>query len=96
MTCLCIIKKSHGYLFSLIIAGQKFGGCGDGIGCSDKKAPKCDQNDKDWESDTTGLIGTCIPKSGDFSSVTFGSGKSRTGTIHDDATCDTFYTSNSN
>ena len=73
-----------------ITAGQKLGGCGDGIGCSDNKAPKCDQSDKDWDSDKTGLTGTCIPKSGYFSSVVFGSGKCRKGIVHNITACDKF------
>ena len=63
-----------------VTAGEKLGGCGDGIGCSDSKVYKCDQEDKNWDSDKTGLIGTCIPKSGYFSSVIFGSGTCRKGT----------------
>ena len=81
-------------MFLIVTAGQKLGGCGDGIGCSDNKAPKCDKENKDWKADKTGLIGTCIPNSSDFSSVIFGSGKCRKGTVHDDTYCDIFYTSN--
>ena len=87
-------KISGWILLSIVTAGQKLGGCGDGIGCSDSKAPKCDKKDKDWDSDRTGLIGTCIPKSSDFSSVIFGSGKCRKGIVHDGTAWDTFYTSN--
>ena len=66
----------------IVTAGKKLGGCGDRIACSDSKAPKCDQRNKDWESDKTGLIGTCIPESSDFSSVVFGGGKCRKGTYN--------------
>ena len=64
---------------SLISAGRRFGGCGDSIGCRDDSISlKCDQSDIKWDSDKTGLTGTCIPRSGYFSTVVFGSGKSRT------------------
>ena len=68
-------------MFLINSAGQKLGACGDGIGCSDRTAPNCDQEDKDWGSDRTGLIGTCIPESSDFSSVVFGNGKCRKGIV---------------
>ena len=58
----------------------------------DNAAPKCDKKDKDWNSDKTGLVGTCRPKSGDFSSVIFGNGKCRKGIVHDDTAYDTFNT----
>ena len=68
-------------LFSIVTAGKKLGGCGDGISCSDNEAPKCDQRDKDWDGDKTGLIGTSIPNSGDFSLLVFGSGACQKGRI---------------
>ena len=81
---------------SIITAGQKLGGCGDGIGCSDSKAPKCDKKDKDWDRDRTGLIGTCIPRSNDFSSLVLGSGKCQKGSLPYNTACDILYTSISN
>ena len=67
-------------MFLNITAGQKFGGCGDSIGCSDQ-ALECNQKDKNWSGDKTGLIGTCIPESGYFSLIVFGSGNFRKGKI---------------
>ena len=77
-------------LFLIVTDGRKLGGCGDSIRCSDNQAPKCDQSEKSWEQDKIGLIGTCIPKSGYFSTVTFGSGKCRKGSVLCTTACDSY------